>query len=238
MAAILAMLALIPAAHAQRTLNGNTIEVLKTKGQTGIVRFSDNVVPRPGQVFGLSNAKVGEFVEDEADIYLLQRQNLLPRDYTVGLSTSITRRSSLTSLAFSGTFGWNFGRMEFGPILSLATSSASGSASGTGFGAGAYIEVNFIPNWPMEFVVPGLRLNVLAARDSASVTNSTSGTTTTVTNTDTDFGGSFYGKFFVFRRASTALRLDLKLGMTRLSTDAGAVSDTYVGVDAGLQVYF
>lgn len=139
------VLGLASAAHAQ------TAKVIKVKGQQAIVQFPQGTSPQVGQQINLGGGGVSD--SDGTPM-----AGLGSRKNSIGLglnslsfvnrsskSNGVTTSTSVTGIALNGRYGWNTGRMEFGPIVRLEYSSADNSSTRF-MGIGGFFDYNFNPN--------------------------------------------------------------------------------------------
>lgn len=132
-------------AHAQ------TAKIIKVKGQQAIVQFPTGTAPQVGQQINLGGGGVsdssGEPVaglgsrKNSLGLGISQLYFLNQTSKANGTSTSKGR----TGIALNGRYGWNTGRMEFGPIVRLQYESMDNSTSRF-MGIGGFFDYNFTPN--------------------------------------------------------------------------------------------
>ena len=132
-------------AHAQ------TAKVIKVKGQQAIVQFPAGTAPQVGQQINLGGGGV-------ADSSGAPVAGLGSRKNSIGLgvnslsfmnrsskSNGVTTSTGVTGINLNGRYGWNTGRMEFGPIVRLEYESADNTTTRF-MGVGGFFDYNFTPN--------------------------------------------------------------------------------------------
>ena len=140
----LLVFAMAPFAQAQ------TAKVIKVKGQQAIVQFPSGTVPQVGQQMNVGPGAVADS-SGEPVAGMGSRGNLiglglnqlyfLSNSQTSGASTSKSR----TGIKLNGRYGWNSGRMEYGPIATLEYESSDNSSVRV-MAIGGFFDYNFTPN--------------------------------------------------------------------------------------------
>ncbi len=149
------------------------------------------------------------------------------REHTLAISASILSASqsgggNSSTIGALFKYGWNAVKMEYGPQVSVQTSSVG---SQTTLAAGGFFDYNFVPNVPGQLSVYGLG----ATLDTGTVT--ASGTSSA--NTVLFFGGNF--KWFPLGN-TVALRTDVGVAY---KPAAGVVpAETGLAVRLAMQVYY
>ena len=144
------------------------------------------------------------------------------------LSQSISgTSSSVMRLNFLGSFGWNKGQWEYGPILGFGSSGTSASTS-TSYTLGGRGDYNFAPNTLDTSYLLGVGLQATSER-ATSPTSSTA-------QTETAMSLLFFWKWFVFS-PSTCLRIDAGYQYSKY-TGTTDLTETGLALSGGFGVYF
>jgi hypothetical protein len=224
---LIALLVFTTASFAQ----GQTAKVIKVKGQQAIVQFPAGTVPQVGQQLDLGGGSVSD-ADGNAMPGLGSRKNLigLGVNQLYFLNNSATSKS-VTGIKLNGRYGWNTGRMEFGPIATLEYESRDNSSTRL-MAIGGFFDYNFTPN------ISGQKLVYAATGDLSfgqlSEKQGSFEPTSTIINLFVGGTVKWFGLSDHF-----ALRADAGFNLQRSTPDSGdATSLAGAMVRAGIANYF
>lgn len=208
------------------------IQVLKTKGRKAVVLFPEDAPP-VGTLLQRAETKTEDDAEDESDEEVAPTEKAKTpvsefatvgdgwRDNYISLDSSFAKSvdaAGTMALDFAIGFGWNFGDFELGPKLNVG--KATGGA--LVFGGGGQIDWNFLDNRAPRIVVPGLVFVGDLSKTSLF--------------TIVQAGTGLFVKLFVLRKSTSALRMDARFMISRISS-TGSFNQNMV-LSAGIETFF
>jgi hypothetical protein len=218
-------LALLPATESL----GQQAKVIKVKGKQAIVAFPEGLSPQVGQLLSISDTSTDTQIKAGPG----SRAHQIGFTADVAMVSATTNGSSTTTTSLGAQnvkYGWNDGKMEYGPLATLAYTSGNGT-SGTTIGGGGFFDFNLVPNKIGNDLIWGF--GGLATIQQASVNTGYSTTTTTY-----DIFGGAQAKWFPFGN-SIAVRGDAGLDYNMQNQSPG-FQTTQLGlhVKGGISAYF
>jgi hypothetical protein len=198
-------------AFSSLSVQATQVKVMRKKGKYAIVSF-EGPSPEPGTVFNVQDPSQ-DFSENPSTPSG-GRSNLF--DFSTALAKPLIEDGGF-SFSTSARYGWNLGQIEVGPGLSFSKSTGVP----VGFGLLGFLDFNFFENTVKESFVPGLSLTADFTRLGAN-----------------SFGGSFgvFGKFWFLRASQSALRVEAKFALSKVSGLDGMFKAISLG--AGIETYF
>lgn len=207
--------------------NAQTAKVVKVSGKKAIVQFPDDARPKVGQTIDLSGGGDGG---DTGGVSSGSRETIIGGSASISNLSQSQSSSSTTSLQISGTYGWNTGTMEYGPLAVLTYSTTTGSSARL-LAAGGFFDYNFVPNTPGNDLVYGLGVEGFFGSTSASTGSAD------VTGTQTTFQGGGQLKWFPLGN-TVAIRGDVVYRYSSTSTAGTSTNTSGIVVEGGFYIYF
>jgi hypothetical protein len=220
------------AAHAQ------TFKVVKVKGNKAVIELPKGITLEKDQSYAIDPEQSGQTASASEDTGSRARVLGGSMDLFFGSTTRKTPTRSVTEngmqLSIDGKFGWNTGRMEYGPLLAFGYESDSDSKART-IALGGFFDYNAKPNTFGTETIYGLgaRLSVGQIATETTVSSRTSSDSSTILLVR----AGPYAKWFIFGH-STCLRGDLGLEYSSVSADGSSTTTTGVGGTVGIETYF
>lgn len=212
---IAAALSLATPAFAQK------IKVRKVKGNQAVIEFSGAPL-RTGSVYEISSESFGEVGNSGS------RANLLGISFSLKSGKADNASSSSTVISVAGSYGWNSGSYEYGPLLSYSSSNANNGNTASTIQVGGFVDYNLIPNLPGEVFIYGL-----GGTASFGSNDSGSGSTTSLMGLT---AGPFVKWFAI--NSTSAVRFDALYEYTKYSGNASDVAYSGILLRAGIATYF
>lgn len=208
--------------------------IVKIKGQRAILEFK-GTVPPVDTVLKFNQYDLEKFANLE-DTELEERPQPEKEFLMSGRNNSIDIFSRHlqdlddgggTTTSLRGEFGWNFGRWELGPHVSIGRVSTPNARVLTNFGVGGFVELNYYnTNRRPYWCVPALKYDFDFANSFAGGTNVTTSTHYIGTNL----------KFFFLRQSQSAIKIGFGYSPAKVS-DVGHWQES-LGLEMGIQTYF
>ncbi len=208
---------------------GQQATVKKVQGRKAIVEFPPDAKPYVGQTLDMGGGGGDGGASASGG-----GGSGGSRDKTIGFggefSSLSTDGNSVTTIALSGRYGWNYGSYEFGPVAEFSSLSSTGS-SRTTFGGGGFFDYNLVPNIAgAEFVYGAGAEGTYSMVSTDNNGNSGSESVMGI------FAGGFL-KWFALGN-SVAIRGDGGFSMDNHSSESRSYSASGFVIKGMLQVYF
>jgi hypothetical protein len=199
----------------------NELKVIQVKGSRAVVSLPEGMMAQKGDVLKISDGS-----SSGGSVGAGSRNTRIDFTFAYSSLTAETAfgESDTSTMELSGTYGWNKGRMEYGPKISYE-STDTGSAKTTTMELGGFFEWNFTPN------TSGVKLVPFVGGELAYASLDAGGAKVS------GFGFAGYGGAKYFLTETISVPLFAKYGMQSLSGD-GDVDISGFSLGAGVAVYW
>lgn len=198
-----------------------TFTVKKLKGNQALITLQGEDV-QVGRTYGFTSAGSDAFQASRNNFLSITAMTFSSLNQSISGATSSTTRLNIL-----GSYGWNKGTWEYGPILGFGSSAASSSTS-TSFTLGGRADYNFNPNT--------LSLNYLLGSGFQITSERATSSSSSIAQTENVLALSIFWKWFVFS-PTTCLRMDLGYQYGKYSGNTELTESGFV-VSGGFGVYF